>query len=60
MKITAGDLSELGCMDGVVPEPEGGAHSIMSGGRAARPRPADALTAISREVPLQELSRVTI
>jgi acetyl-CoA carboxylase carboxyl transferase subunit alpha len=27
MKITAGDLSELGCIDGVVPEPEGGAHT---------------------------------
>src|SRR5579871_2682746 len=27
MKITAADLSELGCIDGVVPEPEGGAHT---------------------------------
>ncbi len=27
MKITAPDLSELGCIDGIVPEPEGGAHS---------------------------------
>ena len=27
MKITASDLSELGCIDGVVPEPEGGAHT---------------------------------
>jgi len=27
MKITAADLSELGCIDGVVPEPEGGAHA---------------------------------
>src|SRR5205807_6529227 len=27
MKITATDLSELGCIDGVVPEPEGGAHA---------------------------------
>ncbi|GAC1430073.1 MAG: acetyl-CoA carboxylase carboxyltransferase subunit alpha [Terriglobales bacterium] len=26
LKITASDLSELGCIDGVVPEPEGGAH----------------------------------
>ena len=26
MKITASDLSSLGCIDGVVPEPEGGAH----------------------------------
>src|SRR5215475_10798633 len=27
MKITATDLSELGCIDGIVPEPEGGAHA---------------------------------
>jgi len=27
MRITASDLSELGCIDGVVPEPEGGAHT---------------------------------
>jgi len=26
LRITAKDLSELGCIDGVVPEPEGGAH----------------------------------
>ncbi|MDP9161147.1 MAG: acetyl-CoA carboxylase carboxyltransferase subunit alpha [Acidobacteriota bacterium] len=27
LKITASDLSELGCIDGTVPEPEGGAHT---------------------------------
>ncbi len=27
MKITASDLSELGCIDDVIPEPPGGAHS---------------------------------
>jgi acetyl-CoA carboxylase carboxyl transferase subunit alpha len=26
MRITAEDLQELGCIDGIVPEPEGGAH----------------------------------
>jgi len=26
MRITATDLSQLGCIDGIVPEPEGGAH----------------------------------
>ncbi len=26
LRITAGDLSQLGCIDGIVPEPEGGAH----------------------------------
>jgi len=27
MKITAKDMSELGCVDGVIPEPPGGAHT---------------------------------
>jgi acetyl-CoA carboxylase carboxyl transferase subunit alpha len=27
MKITAKDLSELGCVDGIIPEPAGGAHT---------------------------------
>jgi acetyl-CoA carboxylase carboxyl transferase subunit alpha len=27
LRITATDLTELGCIDGVVPEPEGGAHT---------------------------------
>ena len=26
MRITAADLKELGCIDAIVPEPEGGAH----------------------------------
>ena len=26
MRITATDLQELGCIDDIVPEPEGGAH----------------------------------
>ena len=26
MRITAADLNELGCIDDIVPEPEGGAH----------------------------------
>ena len=26
LRITASDLTELGCIDGIVPEPEGGAH----------------------------------
>ncbi len=29
MRITADDLTELGCIDDIVPEPEGGAHLIM-------------------------------
>jgi acetyl-CoA carboxylase carboxyl transferase subunit alpha len=27
LKITAPDLKELGCIDAIVPEPEGGAHA---------------------------------
>jgi acetyl-CoA carboxylase carboxyl transferase subunit alpha len=27
MKITANDLNELGCIDGIIPEPAGGAHT---------------------------------
>jgi acetyl-CoA carboxylase carboxyl transferase subunit alpha len=27
MKITAKDMSELGCIDGIIPEPPGGAHT---------------------------------
>jgi acetyl-CoA carboxylase carboxyl transferase subunit alpha len=27
LRITASDLSEFGCIDGIVPEPEGGAHT---------------------------------
>ena len=34
MKITAEDLNELGCIDGIVPEPSGGAHADH--GRAAQ------------------------
>jgi acetyl-CoA carboxylase carboxyl transferase subunit alpha len=26
MRITADDVKEVGCIDGIVPEPEGGAH----------------------------------
>jgi acetyl-CoA carboxylase carboxyl transferase subunit alpha len=27
MKITAKDLNDLGCIDGIIPEPAGGAHT---------------------------------
>src|SRR5579864_3496622 len=27
MRITAGDMTELGCVDDIIPEPEGGAHT---------------------------------
>jgi acetyl-CoA carboxylase carboxyl transferase subunit alpha len=31
LRITSSDLQELGCIDGVVPEPEGGAHTDPDG-----------------------------
>ncbi len=34
MRITADDLTELGCIDGIVPEPEGGAHRDHEGAAA--------------------------
>ncbi len=34
LKITATDLQELGCIDGIVPEPEGGAHENPEGAAA--------------------------
>jgi acetyl-CoA carboxylase carboxyl transferase subunit alpha len=27
LRITASDLQQLGCIDGIIPEPEGGAHA---------------------------------
>ena len=34
MKITANDLQELKCIDGIVPEPDGGAHTNFDGAAA--------------------------
>ena len=34
MRITATDLAEFGCIDGIVPEPEGGAHTDHEGAAA--------------------------
>jgi len=34
MRITAKDLKELGCIDGIIPEPEGGAHVDHDGAAA--------------------------
>ncbi len=55
MKITASDLSELGCIDGIVPEPEGGAHSDHEAASALLDQSLRGhLDAIQR-VPIQEL-----
>jgi acetyl-CoA carboxylase carboxyl transferase subunit alpha len=52
LRITASDLSELSCIDGVIPEPEGGAHSNHEA--------AAALLDASLQQHLSELSRVPI
>jgi len=55
MKITADDLSQLGCVDAIVPEPEGGAHTDPAGAatrlEAALQKHLEELQA----VPIQEL-----
>jgi acetyl-CoA carboxylase carboxyl transferase subunit alpha len=55
MKITAKDLNDLGCIDGIIPEPAGGAHTDH--GQAAELLDAalqQHLTAIKR-MPVGEL-----
>jgi len=52
MKITAADLSELGCIDGVVPEPEGGAHADHEA--------AAAMLAQSLQTHYQELKKTPV
>jgi acetyl-CoA carboxylase carboxyl transferase subunit alpha len=52
LHITATDLNELGCIDGVVPEPEGGAHSNHEA--------AAALLDSTLQTHLCELKRVAI
>jgi acetyl-CoA carboxylase carboxyl transferase subunit alpha len=55
MKITAGDLSELGCIDGVVPEPEGGAHSDHEAAAALLDQSLQTHLAAIKNIPIQEL-----
>ena len=55
MKITAKDMSELGCVDGIIPEPPGGAHTDHA--RAAELLDAALAKELSelRAVPTREL-----
>jgi acetyl-CoA carboxylase carboxyl transferase subunit alpha len=55
MKITATDLSELGCIDGIVPEPEGGAHSDHEAAAALLDQALQGYYDAVKRVPLQEL-----
>ena len=55
MKITASDLSELGCIDGVVPEPEGGAHTDHEAAAAMLDQVLQAQYKELRAKPIEEL-----
>ena len=55
MKITATDLSELGCIDGIVPEPEGGAHSDHEAAAALLDQALQGYYDAVKRAPLQEL-----
>ena len=55
MKITASDLSELGCIDGVVPEPEGGAHADHEAAAALLDQTLQGHYQELKKTPVQEL-----
>jgi acetyl-CoA carboxylase carboxyl transferase subunit alpha len=55
MKITASDLNELGCIDGIVPEPEGGAHSDHEAAATLLDQSLQGHFEALRKMPIQEL-----
>ncbi len=55
LRITAADLTELGCVDGVVPEPEGGAHANHEQAAALLDSSLQAHLSELKRLPLQEL-----
>ena len=55
MKITASDLSDLGCIDGTVPEPEGGAHFDHEAAAALLDKSLQSHYAELKKLPIQEL-----
>jgi acetyl-CoA carboxylase carboxyl transferase subunit alpha len=55
LRITAADLQELGCIDGVVPEPEGGAHRDHEAAAALLDASLHSCLLDLRKVPLSEL-----
>jgi acetyl-CoA carboxylase carboxyl transferase subunit alpha len=55
MKITASDLSDLGCIDAVVPEPDGGAHFDHEAAAALLDRALQHHHAELKKVPVQQL-----
>src|SRR5215831_15447824 len=55
MRITATDLSELGCIDDIVPEPEGGAHRDHEGAAALLDATLQKHLADLKKIPATEL-----
>ena len=55
LRITASDLSELGCIDGIVPEPEGGAHRDHEAAAALLSSALQANLDSLQKMPVQEL-----
>jgi acetyl-CoA carboxylase carboxyl transferase subunit alpha len=55
MKITAKDLSELGCIDDIIPEPAGGAHTDHAQAAALLDAALRRHLAAVRQVPVAEL-----
>jgi acetyl-CoA carboxylase carboxyl transferase subunit alpha len=55
LKITATDLNQLGCIDGIVPEPEGGAHNDHQAAAALLEAALLQHYQDLKKIPLQEL-----
>jgi acetyl-CoA carboxylase carboxyl transferase subunit alpha len=55
LRITANDLTELGCIDGTVPEPNGGAHRDHDAAAALLDTSLQFHFAELKQLPLNEL-----
>jgi acetyl-CoA carboxylase carboxyl transferase subunit alpha len=55
LRITAADLTELGCIDGIVPEPDGGAHRDHEAAAALLDAALQTHLAALETLPLNEL-----
>jgi acetyl-CoA carboxylase carboxyl transferase subunit alpha len=55
LRITASDLTELGCVDGTVPEPEGGAHRDQEAAAALLDATLQKHLAELKQLPISEL-----
>ena len=60
MRITATDLEELGCIDDIVPEPEGGAHRDHEAAAALLERQPAETPGRAEKSPACRITRVTI